>query len=80
MPLRQSDFNVPAWMAAWERVGGRVEWHADREEWAFICPPLAGASEDLKEQIRVLSYEKSSNSAVIYRWLEAREPDARSQV
>lgn len=32
VPLRQSDFDVPAWMAAWARIGARVEWHADREE------------------------------------------------
>lgn len=75
--LRQSEFDVPAWMAAWERVGGRVEWHADTEEWAFVCPPLVGASDELKQQVRVLTEERGSNSSVIYRWLEAREPDHR---
>lgn len=74
VPLRQSDFDVPAWMAAWERVGGRVEWHADREEWAYICPPLPmDAPHELKDEVRRLTEERGSNSAVIYRWLEARK-------
>lgn len=71
--LRQSDFDVPAWMAAWERVGGKVEWRADSEEWAYICPPVAmDAPHKLKDEVRRLTEERGSNSAVIYRWLEAR--------
>ncbi|MGT2482330.1 hypothetical protein ACU4GR_33655 (plasmid) [Methylobacterium oryzae CBMB20] len=71
--LRQSDFDVPAWIAAWERVRGRVEWRADDEEWAYICPRLpADAPRELKDEVRHLTEERGSNSAVIYRWLEAR--------
>lgn len=75
--LRQSDFDVPAWIAAWEQVGGKVEWWPTTEEWAFICPPLAGASEEVREQVRNLSYEKSSHSAVIDRWLDDHTSDPR---
>ncbi|GJE14561.1 hypothetical protein [Methylobacterium longum] len=71
--LRQSDFDVPAWMAAWERVGGRVEWRADDEEWAYICPSVPmDAPCELKDEVSRLTQERGSNSAVIYRWLEAR--------
>lgn len=75
--LRQPDFDVSAWITAWERVGSRVEWFTDTEEWAFISPSLVGASDELKEQVRTLSYEKSSHDSVIRRWLEDRRPRVR---
>lgn len=77
--LRQSDFDVPSWLAAWERIGGKVEWRADSEEWAYICPPVPmDAPRALKDEVRRLTEERGSNSAVIYRWLEARKAATRT--
>lgn len=75
--LRQSDFDVPAWLAAWEKVGGRVEYRAERVEWAFIHPSTDGASIETRDHIRGLYNEKCSNSSAIHLWLEPRATDPR---
>lgn len=75
--LRQPDFDVPAWLVAWEEVGGRVEYCAKRDEWAFIHPSTSGASAETRDRIRALYDEKRSNSGAIHLWLEPRDTDPR---
>ncbi|KQS64025.1 hypothetical protein ASG32_31190 [Methylobacterium sp. Leaf361] len=75
--LRQPDFDVPAWLSAWEAAGGRVEYRAERAEWAFIHPSTDGASLETRDRIRGLYNEKSSNSCAIHLWLEPRAADPR---
>jgi hypothetical protein len=75
--LRQSDFDVPAWLSAWEAVGGRVEYRTERTEWAFVHPNMDGASVETRDRIRGLHNEQISNSGVIHVWLEPRAADPR---
>ncbi|MBP28140.1 hypothetical protein [Methylobacterium sp.] len=75
--LRQPDFDVPAWLDAWEKIGGRVEYCAEREEWAFVHPSTDGASLETRDRIRGLYNEKCSNSSAIDLWLEPRATDPR---
>lgn len=77
VPLRASDFDVPAWVEAWERIGGRIYWYPDSEEWAFVYPPRSGVTAEVSEAIRLLINEKSSNCAVIDRWLDDHTSDPR---
>lgn len=77
VPLRQPDFDVPAWLSAWEQIGGRVEYRANRAEWAFIHPNTDGASLETRDRIRGLYNEKTSNSSAIHLWLEPRTTDPR---
>lgn len=72
--LSRPDFDVPAWIAAWEGCGGRIErierkHHQD--EWSFIFPPMAGASADTKNEVIRVARVRSENSAIIGRWLDA---------
>ncbi|KAA0122833.1 hypothetical protein CIW48_15430 [Methylobacterium sp. P1-11] len=75
--LRESGFDVPAWLSAWEEAGGRVEYHAERAEWAFIHPATDGASTETRDRIRGLYNEKITNSSAIHLWLEPRATDPR---
>lgn len=75
--LRQSDFDVPAWLSAWEEAGGRVEYRAERAEWAFIHPNTDGASTETRDRIRGLYNEKITNGSAIHLWLEPRAADPR---
>jgi hypothetical protein len=75
--LRQSDFDVPAWVTGWEKTGGRIFWYADRGEWAFVYPPRVNDRPETAEAVRLLINEKSSNSAVIYQWLDDHAFDPR---
>jgi hypothetical protein len=75
--LRQPDFDVPAWVSAWEEVGGRVEWLSDRAEWAFVHPPTANLPEGMRARVRSLYNEKLANSGAVHLWLDAQTPDPR---
>lgn len=76
--LGQSDFDVAAWLAAWERIGGKVEWWAKSGEWAYVAPPLTvDDPQERKDEVRRLTYERGSNSTVVHRWLEDRKSDPR---
>lgn len=75
--LRQPDFDVPAWLDAWEQIGGRVEYRTERAEWAFVHPSTDGAPLETRDRIRGLYNEKCSNSCAIHLWLEPRATDPR---
>ncbi|MGE8131589.1 hypothetical protein ACQKQD_31980 [Methylobacterium sp. NPDC080182] len=75
--LRRPDFDVPAWLDAWEQIGGRVEYRAERAEWAFVHPSTDGASLETRDRIRGLYNEKCSHSCAIHLWLEPRIADPR---
>ena len=72
--LRLPYFDVPEWVAAWERSGGRIERikrRYGRPEWGFIYPSFAGASDDFKYEVRQLGEQRSQNLDVISDWLDA---------
>lgn len=75
--LRQPDFDVPAWVTAWEKTGGRIFWYPDRGEWALVYPTRDNERPKTAEAVRLLINEKSSNSAVIYQWLDDHASDPR---
>jgi hypothetical protein len=75
--LRQPDFDVPAWVSAWEDAGGRVEWIPDRAEWAFVHPTTANLPDEMRERVRALYNEKVANSGAVHLWLDARTPAPR---
>lgn len=75
--LRQSDFDVSAWVSAWESIGGAIYWYADSQEWAFVYPPQVRECAETAEAVRELINEKCSHSAVIHHWLEGRASDPR---
>lgn len=67
-------FDVPEWVAAWERSGGRIERikrRYGRPEWGFIYPSFAGASDDFRYEVRQLGEQRSQNLDVISDWLDA---------
>lgn len=71
VPLPESTFDVPAWIADWQRVGGRIEWIArrhGRDELALVYPNLSGANADRKAEVRRISQEQSDNRGAINRW------------
>lgn len=72
--LRLPFFDVPEWVAAWERCGGRIERvkrRHGRDEWAFVYPSFANASDDFKHEVRLIAERRHQDMHAISDWLDA---------
>ena len=69
--LREPDFDAAGWVRAWKDAGGRVEWHAEDEQWAFIYPSRETSTQEQWDEASRLAMERGRHDAVISRWLEA---------
>lgn len=72
--LHRPFFDVPEWVAAWERCGGRIDRvkrRHGRDEWAFVYPSFANASGDFKVEVRDIADRRHENMHAISDWLDA---------
>ena len=72
--LRRPFFDVPEWVAAWERCGGRIDRvkrRHGRDEWAFVYPSFANASSDFKAEVCQIADQRRDNLNAISDWLDA---------
>jgi len=74
VPLPVSDFDAAAWVAAWEKAGGRIKWipsPCGHDELGFVWPNTKVAGLDAQPELQALSRVQQQHGRTIARWLRA---------
>ncbi|WP_342150405.1 hypothetical protein [Methylorubrum sp. SB2] len=74
VPLPVSDFDAAAWVAAWEKAGGRIKWipsPCSHDELGFVWPNTKVAGLDAQPELQALARVQQQHSRTIDRWLRA---------